>query len=153
MLDVTRGHPYLVQLLCAEIVAFKNEQPPSARRLSRIADVEAAIPEALSHGSFFFADIERNQVDADGLSILRLMASRGEGAVTGQQDLAKNLNGGLEPALDLLMRRDLIETANGGYRFQVELIRRWFAPTDSAITDSVNKAFHSVKSWFRRAIP
>jgi hypothetical protein len=27
----------------------------------------------------------------------------------------------------LLTRRELIEPANGGYRFQVELIRRWFA--------------------------
>jgi hypothetical protein len=29
--------------------------------------------------------------------------------------------------LDLLTRRELIELADGGYRFQVELIRRWFA--------------------------
>jgi hypothetical protein len=153
VLDVTRGHPYLVQLLCAEIVAFKNEQPPSARRLARLTDVEAAIPEALSHGSLFFADIERNQVDADGLSVLRLMAASGEGAVISQQDLARNFTGVLERTLDLLMRRDLIESVNGGYQFQVEMIRRWFAPTDSVITDNVNNAINSVKSWLRRAIP
>jgi hypothetical protein len=29
--------------------------------------------------------------------------------------------------LDLLARCELIEPADGGYRFQVELIRRWFA--------------------------
>jgi len=33
----------------------------------------------------------------------------------------------LDRTLDLLTRRELIEPADGGYRFQVELIRRWFA--------------------------
>ncbi|MEZ4734363.1 MAG: hypothetical protein R3E79_45305 [Caldilineaceae bacterium] len=30
-------------------------------------------------------------------------------------------------AIPLLLRRELIEYYNGGYRVQVELIRRWFA--------------------------
>jgi len=33
----------------------------------------------------------------------------------------------LDRTLNLLTRRELIELADGGYRFQVELIRRWFA--------------------------
>jgi hypothetical protein len=33
----------------------------------------------------------------------------------------------LNRTLDLLTRRELIESADGGYCFQVELIRRWFA--------------------------
>jgi hypothetical protein len=37
---------------------------------------------------------------------------------------------GLDPALAQLARRDLIEPAGGGWRFQVELIRRWFSSTD-----------------------
>jgi hypothetical protein len=60
VLELTRGHPFLVQLLCAEIVALKNEQAPALRRLAALADVEAAVPEALNSGSFFFADIERS---------------------------------------------------------------------------------------------
>ncbi|MGE4091146.1 MAG: ATP-binding protein, partial [Candidatus Binatia bacterium] len=63
VLDLTQCHPYLVQLLCAEIVALKNEQDPSVRRLARLVDVEAVVPEALIHGSLFFADIERNQAE------------------------------------------------------------------------------------------
>ena len=125
--DVTRGHPYLVQLLCAEIVALKNEQEPAVRRLAKLADVEAAIPEALSHGSLFFADVERNQLDSLSVDVLRLMATRGEGALVSQTDLANEFGDELEAALDLLLLRDLIEPVNGGYRFQVELIRRWFA--------------------------
>lgn len=52
-LQLTRCHPFLIQLLCGEIVALKNEQDPSIRRLATLADVEAAIPAALSVGSFF----------------------------------------------------------------------------------------------------
>jgi hypothetical protein len=129
ILDLTRCHPFLVQLLCAEIVALKNEQPPAVRRLARLADVEAAVTEALSHGSFFFADIERNQVDTAGLALLRFMAAQGEGAVINRKDLAHHSSDSdnLNQALALLTRRELIEAVGGGYRFQVELIRRWFA--------------------------
>jgi hypothetical protein len=77
--QLTAGHPFLVQLLCAEVVALKNEQPPAVRRLATVADVETAVPAALSHGSFFFADIEQNQVDNVGREILRLLARRMKG--------------------------------------------------------------------------
>jgi len=127
VLDLARGHPFLVQLLCAEIVALKNEQPPSVRRLARLADVEAAVPEALSHGSFFFADIQENQVEATRLAVLRFLAALGEGGVVSRETLAHEFPNDLDRTLDLLTRRELIEPSDGGYRFQVELIRRWFA--------------------------
>jgi hypothetical protein len=127
VLALTRGHPYLTQLLCAEIVALKNEQEASVRRCARVADVEAAVAEALHHGSFFFADLQRNQVDTAGLAVLRVLAARGEGAVVSQDALTSLCPGTAERTLDLLIRRDLVEATEGGYRFQVELIRRWFA--------------------------
>jgi hypothetical protein len=129
VLDLTRSHPFLVQLLCTEIVALKNEQPLAVRRLARLADIEAAVTEALRHGSFFFADIERNQVDAVGLALLRFMAVQGEKAVISREHLTRQLSDpdDLDQALALLTRRELIEAVGGGYSFQVELIRRWFA--------------------------
>jgi hypothetical protein len=131
VLELTRGHPFLVQLLCAEIVAYKNEQEPDARRLATLADIEAAIPAALTSGSFFFADIQRNQVDATGLAVLQTLAAQGQGAsvpATRLADLAGLQDGSqFEQALKLLLRRELLEDTAGGYRFQVELIRRWFA--------------------------
>ncbi len=81
VLNLTRGHPYLVQQLCAEIVALKNEQDPAVRRLARLPDVEAAIPEALAQSDFFYSDIELNQVDSAGRAVLRFIAARGEGAI------------------------------------------------------------------------
>lgn len=126
---LTRGHPFLVQLLCAEVVALKNEQPPAARRLARVADVETAVIPTLQHGSFFFADIEQNQADAVGGAVLRLMATYAEEQPTPRAALVAYVPSlmALEAALTRLQQRELIEPAEGGYRFQVELVRRWFA--------------------------
>jgi hypothetical protein len=132
VLDITKGHPFLVQLLCAEIVALKNDQDPSIRRLATLADVEAAIPAALEHGSMFFSDIERNQLDAQSLKVLRYFAQQGEGAIISSADLAAHFTGGAKIAesisgsIELLLRRELIETKPSGYSIQLELIRRWF---------------------------
>ncbi len=61
------GPPYLLQLLCNEIVMLKNDQPVSVRRLARREDIEAAVPVALRNGSLFFADIHSNQISAASL--------------------------------------------------------------------------------------
>ncbi|MEH1853190.1 MAG: hypothetical protein V7L11_16320 [Nostoc sp.] len=125
VLQLTRCHPFLVQLLCAEIIVLKNEQDPSIRRLATLADVEAAIPEALQSGGFFFADIQNNQVDATGQAILRSIAAQGEGAIVSRQTLLQQFPDA-DITFKLLLQRELIEEVDDGYGFQVELIRRWF---------------------------
>ena len=125
VLQLTRCHPFLVQLLCAEIIVLKNEQDPSIRRLATFADVEAAIPEALQSGGFFFADIQNNQVDATGQAILRFIAAQGEGAIVSRQTLLQQF-ADADITFQLLLQRELIEEVDDSYRFQVELIRRWF---------------------------
>jgi hypothetical protein len=127
VLQLTRCHPNLVQLLCSEIVTLKNQQNPSIRRMATLADVEAAVPEALSSGSFFFADIQNNQADAEGLELLHFLAAKGEGATVSKKALSRQFPDRLDSTLNLLLRRELIEQVGDGYRFQVELIRRWFA--------------------------
>ena len=127
MVELTRCHPALVQLLGAELVALKNEQPPAVRRLAGLADVEAAVPRALRHGSMFFVDIERNQVDATGRAMLRFMATQDTQAVIAKDVLASVFPQALDQSLAQLTRRELLEAVEGGYRFQVELIHRWFA--------------------------
>ncbi|MCL4868469.1 MAG: ATP-binding protein [Anaerolineae bacterium] len=128
VLYLTKGHPFLVQLLCAEIVALKNEQPPANRRLAQVEDVNAAAPLALTHGSFFFADIERNQVSGDGLAFLRWLARQGEAAaVTPAQITTWQSESDPTTLLLPLFQRELIEQVDGTYRFQIPLIQHWFA--------------------------
>jgi hypothetical protein len=133
VVDLTRGHPALVQLLCYEIVTLKNTHGATERRLACLADVETAVPRALESGNLFFAEIEQNQVDEAGLTLLRFMAAHGEGAVLNLDALARQLRAehpdDLSQTMALLLQRDLIEATDGGYRFQVELVRRWFEQT------------------------
>jgi len=123
---LTRGHPALVQLLCTAIIEGKNRQPSEQRRRVDRADVAAVIPQALQRGSFFFADIEHNQTDAAGRALLRALAQQGEGAVVPMAAILQILPDGAAPVVTNLLRRELIEAVAGGYRFNVELIRRWF---------------------------
>jgi hypothetical protein len=128
VLDLTRGHPFLVQLLCHEIVALKNQQPPSERRLAQLVDVETAVAQALAHGDLYFADIYYNRVDEAGLAILNALAAQGEGGQLSQAELSQQLPqiDTLNQTLTRLQQRELVENSSGGYRFQVELVRRWF---------------------------
>ena len=128
---LTQGHPFLIQLLCSEIVTYKNEQAAPLRRIATLDDVEIVIPEVLSRGSLFFADIEQNQISPQALPILRLMARQPERTGTSPARLAEHvnhLNGGpdLDQLLQELIRRELIEPTPTGYRFCVPLIQRWF---------------------------
>ena len=132
VLEITRCHPFLVQLLCSEIVAYKNEQDPSVRRLATLDDVKAAVTEALDTGSFFFADIQNNQVNTVGFDILKFMAALGEGAVVNKNTILQEISGASESDFQKLLQRELLEKVENeeegdDYRFQVELIRRWFA--------------------------
>ena len=86
----------------------------------------AAVPLALASGKFFFVDIQENQLSGRELALLRFLSSFGEVAID-QELLAHRFPDELDDSLALLLRRDLIETTDRGYRLQVELIRRWFA--------------------------
>jgi CHAT domain/AAA domain len=127
VIQLTRGHPYLVQLLCNEIVALKNEGPAEARRWATVDDVDAAVPAALDSGSLFFTDVEHGQVGERGRQVLRAMSRRGEGMTVDEAELSARFDGDLHTTLMDLRKRDFIEPADGGHRFQVELIRQWFA--------------------------
>ncbi len=126
VLALTRGHPALTQLLCYEIVALKNQQIPSQRRLATLADVEAAVEPALAHGSMFFSELENGQLDQPSATLLRFLAAHGEAARLSQTILVAHDPVHAKPAIKLLLKRELIELVDGGYRCQVELIRRWF---------------------------
>jgi hypothetical protein len=73
--------------------------------------------------------MEQNQVDPVGREILRLMSGYDEQETTPREVLVAFVPSlmALEDALITLQQRELIQAVEGGYRFQVDLVRRWFA--------------------------
>jgi hypothetical protein len=129
VLNLTRCHPLLVQLLCEEIIFLKNEQAPDSRRLATPEDVESAVPFALNSGSVgFFGDLQTTQIDNFQRKILTTLARSGEGASLSEAQLAYLCPDNIASSLQNLLQREILElVATNSYRFQVELIRRWFA--------------------------
>ena len=91
------------------------------------ADPINAVALALQTGDLFFSDLA-NQVGNAGSELLYFLARQPGGA--DRATLAAALSAPLDATLDLLLRRDIIELVDGQYRFQVELIRRWFVQFD-----------------------
>jgi hypothetical protein len=58
---------------------------------------------------------------------MEAVISRDYAGMNPHPHLAYQFPAELDRTLDLLTRRELIEPANGGYRFQVGLIQHWFA--------------------------
>ncbi len=129
---LTHGHPYLTQALCWsawEQAHEEHDAPPPVRA----DDVEAAVPAALEAG--------RNTLEWlwDGLGpaervVISALAQAGPRTVD-EAELERLLRESgvrilireLQNAPQTLQDWDLIEPADGGYRFRVELLRRWIA--------------------------
>lgn len=128
VLDLTRGHPYLVQLLCMELVATKNKADSAQRLLATVADVEAVVPDTLERGQQFFADIELNQLDDDGRAMLMWLAKRGADYCATDAELAQVIDEEqqLSEVIRRMVQRSIVEHRADGVAFQVELIRCWF---------------------------
>lgn len=125
---LTGGHPALTQLLCHVIVALKNEGLPTRRGLATRQDVDHAVPICLKLGEFFFGELTRT-LGERGVEIARMLALRGTNANITHRELAKHFAFYLDETLQNLQRSGIIEPLPENelaYRFQIELIRRWF---------------------------
>ena len=126
IINLTRGHPHLVQQLCYELVELKNKGPLDTRRVATRADVEAAVLKIFAHGHFFFTHIEE-RMNSDQLALVRFLANHDQAGIVSKETLAQQFPNSLDHILLPLLRSDLIESVDGGYKFQVEIIRLWFA--------------------------
>lgn len=124
ILYFTHCHPALVQLLCKEIVRLKNEQLRQFRELAHIEDVEAAVAPALENGRTFFIHLaDRTALEKE---ILHFLAIQGENITVNPDLLCREVPTANVTILQTLVQNGLLVFTSMGYRFQVELIRRWF---------------------------
>lgn len=134
ILSLSRGHPYLTQLLCHALFERAVSRSPQKPQVT-IADVEAVLPDLLKS--------ERNDLPLIWASIplaeritLAAAASRaGENGTINQAVLENAINQagispekkGLSRAPQNLVNWQLLEQSGGDYGFYVELMRRWVA--------------------------
>lgn len=126
-LRLTGRHPYLLQLLCDCIVRIKNSQALQFRGLVNVDDVELAVPKAIMAGNFFFNDLENNQIDEMGRSLLYRISQIPEQAVYTDADCRENCGIESSRAITDLLAIEILENFGNGYRFQSILVRRWFS--------------------------
>lgn len=81
----------------SEVIALKNEQPIAQHWQVTLADIEAAVPQALTHSSFFFSEQQTWELWRQSVALF-----------------------------DRLVQQELLEPTPQGYQFQVELICDWF---------------------------
>jgi hypothetical protein len=108
ILQLTRGQPLLVQLLCAELVSRLNA---AQRRTATEADVQAVLDDALEHGGEYFDEMWNSMSPSEQELLCQIAA----GAL-GSADAA---------VLDSLCQRELLEPTDDGYRLQVPLVQQY----------------------------
>ncbi len=110
ILDLTRGQPYLVQMLCSCVVEYINSADVKRKSVT-VSDVEAAKPIAWERGAGYFKEFRDALTPVQQNFIHRLLADE-----TPQES-------------DRMVIRELIQAeiveqdVNGEYRFQVPLIQ------------------------------
>jgi formylglycine-generating enzyme required for sulfatase activity len=128
---LTHGHPYLTQALCSQVWDAIYDEAPKETPQATPEMVESAAPAAL--------DSSRNMLEWlwNGLGPAEKVVSAalaGAGSVLVEETRLEQIlrESGvrilireLQDAPELLRDWDILEAVDGGYIFQVELLRRW----------------------------
>ena len=126
MAELTGRHPFLLQLFCNEIVAYKNEQHPASRYFVVRDDLEVVTPRLLSAARAFFSTIEEDLKILEALTLIQTLATFAEGAIVSLEELQQTSTD-VHNKLALLLALEVVEEVNGRYRIKIELMRRHFA--------------------------
>jgi len=129
ILEATRAHPFLVQLVCFELIQYLNSQQRRAAGPSDqviLADAQEAIDWAMRSAYLYFENLWASFSVTEQLVLANLASGQGEWTRFG--DLSRGLDlarSAIYEVLEQLERRDLIERRDGEYRFQVPMVRQW----------------------------
>lgn len=128
IIELTHSQPYLVQLLCGLLVEKMNRErrePPAS--YVTLADVEAVIPLALERGEAYFIDLWRSQTGGNlARRVLEKLAfAPGEQSTSAEIKQLAGDEEELRETIKALLRREIIEPTEDGYRILVPLIARY----------------------------
>lgn len=137
ILKLTNGQPYLVQLICDNLVSRFNRQTfyeniERDRRFT-LEDVHAIIDsdEFYQDGSAYFNGVwgQAEETDPTGqLEILKALTSSPLSFTELMNETHFDSNR-IQEAVETLERHDVLEESDGKYGYTVELMRRWVVNT------------------------
>lgn len=119
ILSVVGGQPYLLQVTCRELVNALNDK---SQLLAKVPDVDAALEAALVSGAAYFKEVWMSPESSDAHRRVLAAIARRKGTPVPEKTLLK---AGKPRDLKMLVDHDVIEKTEGGYRFKVELVRKW----------------------------
>ncbi|HEW91740.1 MAG: hypothetical protein DRR16_26245 [Candidatus Parabeggiatoa sp. nov. 3] len=129
--QLTHGHPYLTQSLCKNIWERLYDENPKKTPVVTPKDIEVAIPEALDSSQSALVWLWKGLKSAERI-VASMLAKAGTDVITETRLQNLFFENGIErmiPKLEntpqVLQDWDIIEPADGGYRFRVELLRQW----------------------------
>lgn len=136
---LTGGHPYLAQLMCQLLFIHAFQQSPTAQPCITVEQVEAMVPRVFEAGSAALQWIWKGIPPAERVVFSAIATQAAEGVVLNQDEVVaalkeagiRSLMQELTLAPQTLVKWQLLEEVDGGYRFYVEILRRWVAQFQS----------------------
>jgi tetratricopeptide (TPR) repeat protein len=129
----TQGHPYLTQLLCSEVWEAAYDENPADAPTAGPDDVDLAVEATLEQGANAFQWIWNGLPPTEKV-MMAAMAGTGRLNVTREQlgETFDNsgvclIRGELDSVPETLIRLDLLQRVENGYRFTIPLLQRWVA--------------------------
>ena len=129
--QLTCGHPFLTQQLCSHVWERAYDEQTDEPPVVTMEDIDAAVPDALEASRNMLEWLWGGLPPAERV-VASALAGAGPGTIS-QEGLERLLHESgvrvvireLQTAPQILQDWDLIEPADGGYRFRVELLRLW----------------------------
>jgi hypothetical protein len=109
--QLTQGQPFLIQLICSEIIDYLNGKKV---KTVQPGDVEAVLPVVFEHGHYYFDEFQRTLHEEQRLLLTAIVKDE---AVPPE----------LHHAARLLLRKEILVENKGGYAFKVPLLGRYLA--------------------------
>jgi phosphate transport system substrate-binding protein len=134
IIAVTRGHPYLTQLLCRalfERTVARSRRDPRVK----LEDVEAVLPGLLGADQNDLGLIWESMPAPERLTLAVVAGQTGEGETVDDAVITETFKQagisaktrGLSQAPENLVNWQMLEQSGGDYRFFIEFMRRWTA--------------------------
>jgi hypothetical protein len=120
IIELTHCQPYLLQAVASDLVNYLNSE---GRMLATAADLEVAVEKVLiTAQAYFFYTWTGDCTEAER-EVLRMIATGN----TNNQTLAER-----QASLQSLCQKEILEREGSGYRFSIELFRRWVLKNQTA---------------------